>query len=814
VEATLTCPYCNTALPADAPEGLCPSCLLRDVSRIDVGEAAIHDEPAPVPDFPGLEILEELAPGVGGMGVVYRAREPSLDRIVAVKTTKSALTTSEGRELFRREARAAARLDHPHILRIFRYDPDSTPPFFVMQYVDGRPLDVAAAGRGHDPAFIAGVLEKVARALAYAHGRGVVHRDIKPRNILIDADGEPRVADFGLASLPREGASGASQPQLMRSLVGTPPFVAPEVYAGDGSAGASVDVYALGVTMYELLTGRLPFGGRDIERVRDAVLTVDPPLPQDVNPAVPEQLQRICLKAMERDPAARYESAAALAEDLRRFREGRQVAARPTRYQAELKGKLQNHLTDIRLWQEQNLIDVRDMDRLSLPYQATLAASTPVHQLARRFPWETVVLRLGGWLVLLSSVLWPAFYWDRISRWERIVAVALPALLINGVGWVLLARRSRINALVYLSTGALLLPLTVAVVLVESRLLEYRQSDARELFATPRYEDGGVDAAAERRPIERVGDTLGYLVHHTAFTTYVASSPAPRYHADAPTSDAFAPTNMQLTIAAGVFVVYCLFVLLKTQASILTMWVGIGLYLWAACVALRAGLKEWLETEDVSRALLVCLAFSLVFWPLALLLRRRPALAGGAVVSYTFFLLPFVAALSLLTRFGAVEWLNASPDLEDELINLWLMCNGLIYSAAAIVSYRSNISFVRFWGTLLLLLVPLHFLGPMNLLWEEGQPLFTLGDAPLKTYELASLLVALLLVVIGTRLRLHTLALPALMGLAVFIFRATSTHFTGELAWPLGLAATGGSAMVAALASLLWRVHRQREAMI
>ena len=115
---------------------------------------------------------------------------------------------------------------------------------------------------------------------------------------------------------------------------------------------------------------------------------------------------------------------------------------------------------------------------------------------------------------------------------------------------------------------------------------------------------------------------------------------------------------------------------------------------------------------------------------------------------------------------------------------------------------------------LLLLLVPLHLLGPMNMLWNEGNELFMLGDAPLKTYELASLLVALLLVVIGTRLRLHTLAVPALIAMSVFVVRATGDLFGGELAWPLGLAVTGGLAMITGLASLVWRVHRQREALI
>jgi hypothetical protein len=467
---------------------------------------------------------------------------------------------------------------------------------------------------------------------------------------------------------------------------------------------------------------------------------------------------------------------------LCRFREGRHVSARPTRYQAELKGKLQNHLTDIRLWQEQNLIDVREMDRLTRAYLVALAAASPIHQLARRFPWETVILRLGGWLVLLSSVLWPAFYWDRIARWERILAVGFPAVAMNLVGWVLLARRSRVNALIYLSTGALLLPLATSVVLVEYQLLNYQQEESRELIQVleldrPSYDDQGNEIPAT-------------------------------------TEGLFRPTNLQFATTATVFVVYCLFLLISVRAGVLTIWIGVALYLWVLTLALLGGLMEWLRDEQVRRAVLVFLGFSLLFWPTAMLLRRREGWAFAAPMAYAFFFVPFCVLLDVLAGVGAVEWFHARYDVEDEAINRWLMLNGLVLSAAAWASYRSRIGFVRFWGVLLMLLIPLHFLGPMNLLWDKGGSLARLGDGRLTTYELASLLTAVALVVIGTRLRQHALALPALVGLAVFVFRATYRHFEGELAWPLGLALIGGLAMIAALASLLWRVHRQREAMI
>lgn len=745
----------------------CPRCAAERRAQIAaLPMSGDPDPPAPatsMPQFPGLQIIEEISPGVGGMGVVYKAREVSLDRIVAVKTTRSRLQTADGLAFFQREARSAARLDHPNILRIFRFSPEHTPPFYVMEFLEGRHLDRAC--RGRDFRYVAALMEKIARALAYAHAKGVVHRDIKPGNILVDADDEPHIADFGVAGyfgdLPHDSA--ASGP----TLVGTPGFIAPEVYEGASGIGPEIDVYALGVTLYELLAHRVPFAGRLPQEVRAAVLAGNPPLPQEINPSVPEPLQRICLAAMDREPSARYASAAQMADDLRRFLDGKEIAARPSRYQQELRGRLQTHLADVHLWQQQSLIDVREMDRLARPIHALLESVSPWLALSRRFPWETIMLRLGGWLVLISSVLWPAFYWATLSRAQRVLVVGLPALAMNAVGWLLRWRGSRANSVIYLSTGALLLPLLASVVLTEYRMVPHAQPSARELFG------------------QRTQDATG------------------------PAAD-YAPTNLQLTISAGIFCAYCGLLLAAMRAKLLAVWLAAGLYLAYCGLLLLAGLKQWIADEHVARALLLMLCAALAFWPMALLMEWTATTRPWATVFFAFFVVPLVLIVSLLARYGAAEWLHAQPSLDDETINQWLMADGLIYFIGGLWCTGARSSYVRFWGGVLMLLVPVHLLTPTQMLFDKRE-LFILGAAAVTLYELASFLLAVALVVLGTRLRQQAIVLPALVGLAVVFFRATGRHFQDHRGWPLSIAVTGTVAMTVALVSLLWRAHKRKE---
>jgi predicted Ser/Thr protein kinase len=726
---------------------------------------------SPLPFFPGFEVVAEVAPGVGGMGVVYKARELALDRVVALKTLRADRDAPPLRELFVREARAAAQLDHPNILRIHRFCPEHAPPFFVMQYVDGRPLDRACAGR--DFPFVAAQLEKVARALAYAHDCGIVHRDVKPANVLVDADGEPHVADFGLALR----AGDPTDPAV--ATAGTPVCMAPELYSGGAAFSPAVDVYALGVTAYRLLTGAWPYDAADPVVLRDAVLRGDPPLPQEISPRVPEPLQRICLKAMERDPDDRYASAADMAEDLRRFREGRDVAARPTRYGRELHGKLRNHLTELQLWREQGLLDVQEYDRLSRPARLLVESPYPWHQLSRRFPWATVLLRLGGWLVLLASVLWVGFYWHHLSAGQRVTAIALPTLATSAVGWTLWWRGSRVNAQIFLAMGVLLLPLLACVVLTEGQWLVHWQGDARELFGAFRHDAGDDDPDGAGR----------------------AGAVARRL---------FEPSNLELTTSVAAFVAYCLVLLRVTRAATIGVWLFAGVYLLHTGFLLLAGALEWVRDEHVSRLLLWYLPVPAACWVASRLLARRAP--GVAAIAFGFVPLPLVLCLTPLAWFGAAEWLGAERRLDAAAVNLWWMADGAAYLALALVLYHGRRGYVRFWGPPLMILAGLHLSGPANNLFTRGPELFPLGRAAVTPYELAAVAIALTTSVLGTRLRMHALALPGLFALAVFVFRATARHFPDALPWPFTLACLGGAAMIVATMLLVRQPPPPREA--
>jgi hypothetical protein len=737
-----------------------------------------------------MEVLEETAPGTGGMGRLYRARETALDRIVAVKTIREHLLTAEGRAFFVREARAVARLNHPNIVKIHGFNPDYQPPYYVMEFVEGRPLDVACAGR--PVAHIVEILEKVARALAYAHARGVVHRDIKPANILVDFQNEPHLADFGLAQKWDDAAlEGGSTDSL---AAGTPLFLAPELYQAGAAAAPTADIFALGVTMYRLLTGRYPFVGKTRDEVRRSMLADDPPLLQELNPEVPEPLQRICLKAIEKDPDARYASAEAFADDLRRFREGREVFARPTRYEAELRGKLRNHVTEIQLWLRHHLIDVREMDRLVRPYRKLIDAEFPWHDLARRFPWETAILRLGGWLVVVGTILWPRFYWERLASHERLLAVGGPTLLLNLVGWFFHRRRNRSTAFIFLSLGAVLLPLFGGVVLTEYRLLRYPQSEARELFR----EAGALSDAEIEDGLAKFEDGL-------------AKEAASAEGQGVGLTPQIVPTNMQLTLAMSAFVAYLFVLLALTRVRAFAIWTGVGLYALFTTVLLRCGLLEWVSQHQVARVFLCYIGLALAFLVLSLVLewRRRSEWAASF---YLLFPGPFVFCMSYLAFYGVDEWLRALPDeVKGERFFQWLMANGIVYLGAALWSARVQASYIRFWGNFFMLLVPVSLLVPLDFLWRMGKgwDIIPLPNGWLSSYALLSFLVSAILVAAGTRTRRYQLALSGLAGLAAFVYLVTVDHFLRYLSWPLGLTVAGGITMAVAVAFLVIKARRR-----
>ncbi len=378
------CPICGAERPVDTPEGPCPRCATRgtridetaeleaptslitpgsgDVAepwRPDVDAFSTADGPSTDPSdltsdwaadaeettlpadddsaahslsmgatiryFGDYEILREIARG--GMGVVFQARQVSLNRVVALKMIRAGeLADDSDVKRFHVEAEAAARLDHPGIVPIFEVGQHEGQHYFSMGFVEGQSLGHRLAEGPLPGREAALVMLRVSEAMEYAHRRGVVHRDLKPANILLDRDNTPRVTDFGLAKqlASDSGLTGSGQ------VMGTPSYMPPEQASGRRDAvGPAADVYAMGATLYALVTGRPPFqAATPIETIRQ-MLHDEPVPPRRLNPALDRDIETICLKCLEKEPERRYATAAALADDLRRFLGGEPILARP-----------------------------------------------------------------------------------------------------------------------------------------------------------------------------------------------------------------------------------------------------------------------------------------------------------------------------------------------------------------------------------------------------------------------------------------------------------------------------------------------------
>src|SRR6266404_3114010 len=355
------CPKCGGEIPADAPEGGCPGCLLESglglfeeafvagvdssavasakaddpghvdtLARDDVTSLPHGKKAARVAEMLGelgdYELLEEV--GRGGQGVVFRARQKSLNRTVALKVISLGQWASEAHlKRFRREAEAAASLDHPSIVPIYEVGERDGSCYFSMKFVEGGQLDAVVRRTPMSIRQAVELIAKVARTVHYAHGHGILHRDIKPGNILLDAKGEPHLTDFGLARLVE------TESTVTRTLevLGTPSYMAPEQAVGNNDAVSSVtDVYGLGAVLYQLLTGHPPFAGGTTYETIKLLLDTEPRQPRLWNSKVDRDVSIICLKCLEKDPKHRYPSALALTEDLERWLKHEPIHARRT----------------------------------------------------------------------------------------------------------------------------------------------------------------------------------------------------------------------------------------------------------------------------------------------------------------------------------------------------------------------------------------------------------------------------------------------------------------------------------------------------
>ena len=437
----------------------------------------LEDGPAIPERLSGHKVAGEI--GAGGMGRVLLAFDDALGRKVAIKTLVGRYA-NEPLLLarFMAEARAMARVSHPHIARIYSLGPSDEPPHFVMEYLEGAPLTRAAAHLTFEQR--AALMHKVVLAVEFLHQQGMLHRDLKPANILVGPDLEPKLLDFGLAL----DLSMQERLSTIGEVAGTPEYLSPEQTRGAVTLDARSDVFSLGAVLYELLTGQPPFRGDNVADLMRRIREQDPVLPRRLDPAIPKDLQNICLLALEKDPARRYASAREMADDLRRFLASEAVLAEPAAYARLIAGKVAQHLRDLESWRHEQIISDAEYDGIRTRYERLLEREDSWILEARRLTLPQVSLYLGAWILLTGASFLTFFPYPLLAGVPAVAAAwaaAAPTVWIGIHNW----RRGYYRvAIAYMLAFCLVVPVAVLVTLEEAHVFTaLTQGQARlELF--------------------------------------------------------------------------------------------------------------------------------------------------------------------------------------------------------------------------------------------------------------------------------------------------------------------------------------------
>jgi serine/threonine protein kinase len=632
----------------------------------DDGAEAIRDgvDAVPLPQFEGFHTIERL--GAGGMGEVFKLRDLSLNRIVAAKVMRRESRTPGDAAAFLREARSMALFEDRRIVRVFEVRPAADPPVIVMEFVDG--FELGRLGPSLEFGQRARLMIEICEAIHHAHTLGLQHRDLKPSNIMVDAQLLPRILDFGLS---------AGQPDRGH-LKGTLQYVAPEQLDRSKPIDDRTDIYALGVILYELLSGRPPYAGASDSEIINAIRGGQARLPVEVAPHTPEPLQAIALTAMERDPARRYQSAVEMASDLRRYLEGRPVHARPSLYATTLGARVAPHVQQVGEWLDLRLIHPHEAERLRAAYAALDAREDDWIVESRILSYSQIALYLGAFLLVCGSLFYFAAHrwFDAVHGVTRPLAVlGLPFIGLNLAAHLLYKRDHKAVAVAFYLAAVGLLPLLLAILFHETSIFVVAPDTPGQLFS-----DGSI-------------------------------------------------SNRQLQVTTAIAAMWCGLLAVRTRTAALST-VGAALVLLCGLAVLSDfGLRSWLVDRRWDLLARYAAPLVAVYVAIGIAAERRtwPWLARPAYTAAAALLIAVLELLALDGRMFRMLGISlqafqapavSNPVLIDTLAAMTL--NGLVFYGVAAAVDRRGSALQVVAARLLFAIAPFAVLQPLGYLVRTG----------------------------------------------------------------------------------------------
>ena len=715
----------------------------------------------------GHKILSEI--GSGGMGRVFLAMDERLGREVAIKELSPRFRDNPLlRERFMQEARAMAKLTHPHIAHIYSLGPPDEAPHFVMEYVEGASL--MEATRALTLRQKVELMYKVVLAVDFLHQHQVIHRDLKPGNILVGPDLEPKVLDFGLVL--QEGERGGRL-TVPGALLGTPDYFSPEQARASARLDARTDIFSLGTVFYELLTSELPFRSETLFGQIQRICEEDPVLPRRIDPGLPGDLQNICLKALEKNPADRYRSAHEMANDLERFLAGEPVLALPTSYSRLTAGKIAQHLRELEGWKQDHILSENEFDSFRKHYERLVEPEDAWIMAVRRLTLSQVSLYFGAWILVLGAALLMLFNYPRLSETFSVLVVSAAATSAAWIGVRAWQQGQRRIAVAYLLAFCLLLP--IDLLLAMGRL---------KLLTAPTHGDAALEFFAKFESFKRTTNAQLWWSVLLSLPAYFA---------------------LRRFTRASVFSL-----VFAVMSAVLT---GVSL--------LRMGLLEWID-KDPGRVYLQLVPFALLFFLAGILIERLQHPADSRYFYWAAVVATFVSLSGVaLYHQPYAEWLKrVVPRTRGQLEYLFII-NAGFYLLLQSVCERLPLAQMRAVGKSFRFVIPGHVLTSLLLLglaasdlWEKSPSMATLRSEA-RFFEILLPVIACLFVFGSIPKQMKNFLATGLLFLAIGILRLEQDFFKGRAAWPISLLFAGLLLMLAAahyspLRMALTRLIRRR----